>query len=132
MSNLSSFSIMQITLAVVAIIAIFALIVHRTAPRQVAVKRTVSRPVPVAVDPWGPVPYEPEAFNRQLPAEQIKPPMRPVWRGHSEVLPAEQAEIAARVEDTMKSLQRRRPAVVVKEQEVSHSEFAKLFPQTAF
>lgn len=131
MSNLSSFSIMQITLVIVAIIAIFALIVHRTAPRQVAVKRTVSRPVPVAVDPWGPVPYEPEAFNRQLPAEQIKPPARPVWRGHSEVAPDEQAAIAARVEDTLAGLQRRRPAVVVKEQEVSHSEFAKLFPQIA-
>lgn len=131
MSNLSSFSIMQITLAVVAIIAIFALIVHRTAPRQVAAKRPVSRPA-AATDVWGPVPYEPAAFNRQLAAEQIKPPMRPVWRGHSEVLPCEEAEIAARVEDTMKSLQRRRPAVVVKEQEVSHSEFAKLFPQTAF
>lgn len=132
MSNLSAFAIMQITLAVVAIIAIFALIVHRTAPRPVAAKRTVSRPKVMVADPWGPVPYEPAAFNRQLPAEQIKPPARPVWRGHSDVAPDEQAAIAARVEDTMKNLQRRRPAVVVKEQEVSHSEFAKLFPQTAF
>jgi hypothetical protein len=131
MSNLSSFSIMQITLAVVALIAIFALIVHRTAPRQAAAKRPVSRPVMIA-DPWGPVPYEPEAFNRPLAAEQIKPPARPVWRGHSEVLPSEEAAIAARVEDTLKNLQRRRPAVVVKEERVSQSEFAKLFPQAAF
>jgi len=132
MSNLSATTIMHITLVIVALLAVFALLVHRSTPRQTPAKRTVSRPAVPAVDVWSPVPYEPEAFKRQLTAEQIKPPARPVWRGHSEVAPAEQAAIAARVEDTMENLQRRRPAVVVKEEQVSHSEFAQLFPQTAF
>ncbi len=126
----------RVVLAVLVVVLLLAILIVRAlrapsrdqaarAARARAARRPLSRPA-VTVDPWSPVPYEPQAFNR-MPAELVKPPVRVMkpWKPHDEVSAEERARLESSLLD-QESLFHKSP--VAREVSVSHTEFSQLFP----
>ena len=131
LSMLDPTSILVATVIILLLLALAVMAVRRTPQedlaqraRERAARRPMSRPAK-PVDPWSPVPYEPEALNRTLPAEQVKPPPHKPWQPHERLTPEEQARIEARVQDQQSLFLGR---AIAREVEVSETEFGRLFP----
>jgi len=123
-------TILIITAVLLLLLGAACILVRRTddtSAAELARERAKRVPVsrPAQIDVWSSVPYEPEAFNRQLDPQQVKPPARKPWRAHPEISAAEQARIEARVQDRQSEFLGR---AVVREVHLSDTEFGQLFP----
>ncbi|MNU19648.1 hypothetical protein D3C71_78810 [compost metagenome] len=124
-------TILIITAILLAIIAVVCVFVYRTEPthsahhaRERAMRGRGQQSK--LVDPWSPVPYEPEALNRKLAPADVKPPARfPVWRGHDPIPASEQERIESRVQDVQSAFLGRS---IAREVQLSDTEFSRLFP----